>query len=234
MTSILCRNGSTLHSHTSLVDSKICWGVIARPVTYTRSAAPVESMVTPKQLAYIKVLGGDLVYAAGLTMKLASAYITDLKVNPRRSAHVQPALSKRSHFITELIKAVPDGYFAVQQADGLPVTFMRISRPKHGNYKGGTKVQTQHGENLVDAWIWMDDRQRLFTPRGPWGDVEPQIMLLMADWQGSAMRYSRLIGKCCRCNKALTDERSRYFGIGPDCEQVWPWVIDAVNEANGS
>jgi hypothetical protein len=234
MASIICRNG-TDHQHTSVLDSKICWGIV-RPPAPPAPVVPLtwrERPATESQIKYIKSLGGDEARARRMTGLQASDEIDRLKRNPRPMTPVQPERDSRTKMIVGLIDSVPSGYFAVQEADGRPVTFMRISRPKHGNFKDAIKVQTQHGPEFKDAWAYWPATDKLMHIRGPWGDVSPQLLMLIADWQGSTMRYSRLIGKCGRCNLALTDDRSRYYGIGPDCEQVWPWFIDEVDEIKG-
>jgi hypothetical protein len=38
---------------------------------------------------------------------------------------------------------------------------------------------------------------------------------------------------CSKCGKKLTHGRSRYYGIGPECEEFWPEVINFINETKG-
>jgi hypothetical protein len=47
-------------------------------------------------------------------------------------------------------------------------------------------------------------------------DVE---RIVSADPQLAAVRFSHLAIRCCRCGKALTEQRSKTYGIGPECRQ---------------
>lgn len=40
---------------------------------------------------------------------------------------------------------------------------------------------------------------------------------ILADPAAAALLYATELGRCCRCNRTLTDETSRALGIGPDC-----------------
>lgn len=126
-----------------------------------------------------------------------------------------------------LFPKIPKGYYAVQSDGDQPLQFIRVSFPNFGVYKGWQKIQSQHGDRLETGVI--------ISPQG-----EAQVfrlatldagMLIVADPVRAAIRYAREIGNCCRCNATLTDERSRYYGIGPECEKSWPDVIERVDES---
>jgi Family of unknown function (DUF6011) len=43
---------------------------------------------------------------------------------------------------------------------------------------------------------------------------------------GAAARFAAAHSACCCCGKALTDERSKTYGIGPDCRQgIYPEIL---------
>jgi hypothetical protein len=240
--SIICKNGD-VHTHDTVYQSKICWGVIKGFVSRPVSPTPVLEPATANQIRYVGTLGGDADYAAGLDKKGCSEYIKSLLANKGKpvtadisapTARPKQERTKRQEFILDMIKLVPDGYFAVTP-DGTDsnVTFLRVKRPTSGRLKGCLKVQTQHSEVLDDKFIYFTGSDRIWEKNGYSNEIEEALMFLMADWQGATMRYSRLIHKCCRCNLALTDDRSRWYGIGPDCEQVWPWMIEAIHDSKG-
>lgn len=229
---MICKNG-TPHQHETVYQSKVCWGVIARPVP-APVIRPVIAPATASQISYVGILKGDQDYAAGLGKLKCSEYIDSLKRKKPAVTVTAPTRSPKSKFIIDnLLGDLPNGYFAVQKEDGANITFLRVSRPKHGNYKDAVKVQTIHGPNMADAWVYHQNRDRLFIKHGAAPAIEENIMLVFTDWQAAAMRYARLIGKCARCNLRLTDDRSRHYGIGPICDKVWTSYIERVDEQEG-
>jgi hypothetical protein len=206
-------------------------------LAFGQKAFPNGPLSKP-QYDYISDLGGNLDYAKTLTYSQASAYIVSLKGRKMSTPATPPPpkpVDPRLALIGGLLASVPDGYFAVQDHEGGQVTFMRLSTPPNGKFRGSRKLQTAHGSayglKLVDtSALW---------PSGKWsfykrdeGTVIEWLMMLVADHQTAALRYAQKIGKCCRCNASLTDERSRHYGIGPECEKHWPWVLTRVDERN--
>lgn len=123
---------------------------------------------------------------------------------------------------------IPDGYFAVELGDGSPLQFYRINTRKVGVYKGKRTIQTQHSESYI--------MRAVISPDGTWmirpGMSVDHVALVIADHKSAARAYALEIGKCCRCNTKLTDERSRHYGIGPECEKHWPWMLEMVDLQN--
>lgn len=236
--SITCKNGS-VHSHSTVTESKICWGLIPAP---TPAPAPAKSWQTPRatqrQLDYIKDLGGDCNFAAALSVERCSKYIDNLKASKAAAPAERRAAvtdDPRLAMVKALIEKVPSGYFAVQRESGAPIKFIRISRPKVRNgvrsnrFAGAIKIQTQHGPRLQEAGaLW---------PGGQWSIwdsfLPDALLLLVSDFHTCARRYAKEKGTCMRCNADLTDSRSRHYGIGPECENYWPWVLEEVDEENG-
>lgn len=222
-----CLNGSP-HQHSLAIEGRACYGLIKLPGSVAPTPSYLEARITPRQLKYIEDLGGDAMHAAKLSKSEASAYIDRLKKGAGSMTTTEPVKTKRDQqldMLAELIKVIPDGYFATQIEEGERINFVRISRPKRNRYAGSIKVQTQHGprfENAAALW-----------PSGKWSVWDSRVidflLLLVVDFKGCALRYARTINKCCRCNAALTDERSRHYGIGPECEKHSPWVIEEVD-----
>jgi hypothetical protein len=150
------------------------------------------------------------------------------------------ALQPRTSVPLPMLEATPDGYFAVRVDDNDAYRFLRISRkfPKHSKKIGCVQVQSQHSDDLkpvmmyrpLDSpkgskeWLWVA------TPR-----MERYVILAMVDPLGTGLKYAQELGRCCICGKTLTDERSRHYGIGPECEKVHPEriaYIDGLNSEN--
>jgi hypothetical protein len=195
--------------------------------------------VTDRQLDYIETLGGPAARQAAthLDRKAASALIDELKKKPKEVAPMpEPVVRQedpRHKMIKGLLPMVADGYYAVQKDEGGHVDFLRISRPKKNKWAGCIKVQTVHGSvgkvKLSPepvAAMWASGTFSVYLRNNT---VEDMLLLLVADSQGSLRRYARLLAHCCRCNAELTDDKSRHYGIGPECVKYWPHIIEQVD-----
>lgn len=130
-----------------------------------------------------------------------------------------------------LLVNVKDGYYAAEIGDGRynDLKFFRVSRPKTGQYAGTTKIQWQIADNWRIA-ILVRANGTYWKPNDAPAMAEDYVLAIMVDATGCARRYAKEIDKCCRCNTSLTDERSRHYGIGPECEKHWPHIIQLVDE----
>lgn len=230
--SFICKNGST-HSHQTVIESKICWGILRPPAPPT----PVVDLITKRQRDYIEVLGGDLTYAAKLNKAEASDYISKLRMIPKPMPvpeEKKRVTDPRLDMLKGLIDMIPTGYYAVTPQSGAHIDFLRLSRPKvtaRTQFRGSLKIQTQHGPSLdLAAVLWQSGNWSIYK-----NTVIDMLMLLVTDHHTAAMRYAKEIGTCMRCNAELTDDRSRHYGIGPECETKmgWGWVIPVTDERNG-
>lgn len=247
--SIKCGNKKFAeHLHETVEQVKICYGLVTSiPVTVP---VPNEfhSGPTDRQLKYVEFLKGDPVHAAKLSVRECSDYIKQLKTGGRSvtpeptppppppvvpiASSWQPRVPRlpdlRLSLLQGLLSSVPDGMFAVQPEEGAHTTFMRISHPKNGRLAGCLKIQTLHSETLTDALIqWPSKSWSVFKPL-----VIDALMLLVVDWKSAAILFGRELGRCCRCGKALTDDRSRHYSIGPVCDKIWTSIIDTVDAQN--
>lgn len=142
-----------------------------------------------------------------------------------------------------MLELIPSGYYAVRPDTDTPFAFVRLVNPVNvGKMKGWVKVQTQHGENFEDRWYWNpsnpDPRTHVRTIHSwkfVWHgqSVEDLMLLMIVDHRRAARDYAREIGNCHRCNKDLTDERSRHYGFGPECEKVLEGEKDEIDDENG-
>lgn len=131
------------------------------------------------------------------------------------------------------LEQVPEGYFAVRHDTNEPWAFFRIARPNFGRYKGCIKIQSKHSEQLVDRWIYYPMTHRVLQHQYRDRDIESYVMLIVADWHGATMEYARAFNRCGCCSKELTDERSRWYGVGPECEKKPRWAF-AVEDVDNS
>lgn len=128
-----------------------------------------------------------------------------------------------------MVRNTRDGRYAVE-LDG-KWTFLRFSRPKNGKRKGCLVVQTQHSE-AYKPFVTFYPSGSLFIAQNK-SILDAALMMVAADPFTSAMNYGRELGCCSRCGRELTDERSRYYSIGPECEKYWPEIINYINETKG-
>lgn len=175
------------------------------------------------QLRFIRDLGGSMARAVQMTRLDASVYITLLKKEGR-------AVNNRQLKVPlGYLKDIRDGYYAARRDDNEELKFLRISRPKRGIYTGCIKVQSQHGPNLTPVlYVRPNDEVVVQDWR-----YEEALLLVAVDQRGCAITYAEEIGNCMRCNCELTDERSRWYGIGPECEKHWPDMIALVADRKG-
>lgn len=132
--------------------------------------------------------------------------------------------------LRKMLLATKDGRYAVRPDDETAWTFIRLSRPKNGRSKGLLKIQYQASEaylpvanlSLTSDYVAVFDKRFL-----------PSLMLVVCDPTTGAYNYGRALKRCSRCYKELTDDRSIYYAIGPECEKHWPEVIAMVNEKHG-
>jgi hypothetical protein len=188
--------------------------------------------VTERQLSYIDKLGGDRNYASKMTKGPASDYIEMLKKGTapvtQQPAPPKPPENNRYKTIVplDMLLLVPDGRYAVRQDSNHPYVFFRVSRPKNGNFAGMFKVQTQHGEDYKLNMTVSLKTNKVYMYDKRW---ENDLLLVCVDWNGAGIAYGQELGRCSICGKELTDERSRWYGIGPDCETRHPHRIELVD-----
>lgn len=226
--SVLC--GYCHNLHDTVDDVKVCYGILPRQPAVPYSPHPPFVPSTQSQRHYVEILNGDTVYAAKLSKVACSSYIDELK---RKGARVSPtpapAPNPKLDMFKMLLPQVPDGRYAVREDDTQPYTFIRLKRHTHGKLNGCVTIQTQHSEKLMRAGIqW---RNGLWTFEKPW--IVDKMLVVCVDPEIAGDAYARELGRCRICGKELTDERSRWYGIGPDCETRHQGVIERVDERNG-
>lgn len=205
------------------------------PATGGVQVVYVDAEPTGKQLWKIKNLGGQA--TPNMTRLQASELIEELlgrKEKPVPEPQVQPAVDRHGYPTTTkvpmtFLQALPDGRYAVQMDSTVPHTFFMVTRPKSGRFAGTIKIQTQHGENFELCMVIWPKGNLTFYRAG----YEDDLLLLVVDPTGAKTTYGQIKKRCGQCGKELTDPRSRWYGIGPECEKRNEGIIIAVNETKG-
>ncbi len=228
------------HQHSSVYEAKVCQGIIRPlyvpppPVSYT---PPAPAFVPPSraQLNYVRDLGGDVAHARTLeggVGKSCSVYISQLVADKRGSR-----VNDRKEWIpTGILGLIPDGRYAWRPDESVPFVFIRVSRPKTGQYRGTTKVQTKHSDAYSLALVeWKPGEQTKYRPVGYAENVDliEALKGIWIDKDEARYQYALHYTECGICGKSLTDERSRWYGIGPDCETRNEHVIEYVHNHRG-
>lgn len=135
--------------------------------------------------------------AAPLTKGRAGEIIDALKLCPfkQKQASAKPAPS---------LPQVAAGRYALED-DG-QVAFFQVDRPTKGRWAGATFLTRLSGENHEP--IRRRQQPALFN------DV---IAAIAADPEAAARRYGHYRNECGYCRHGLTDQFSRFFGVGPVC-----------------
>jgi hypothetical protein len=196
--------------------------VAASPSVYVKP-------ISPGQKSYINDLGGH--WEVDWSYDRASEEIVRLKGGGGRPTSSHVSQDPRLKIIENMLQMIPDGYYATAP-DGVGghVDFLKLARPQRGRFKGCIKISTQHSERWQERIIgW---------PSGQWSvyqqNVIDMVLLVIADYHSCARRYAIEKQACCVCNTALTDDRSRHYLIGPDCEKKerWAHVLEEVDNIN--
>lgn len=139
----------------------------------------------------------------------------------------------------EILFDIREGRFAVSISGTKKLDFVRVSivkpaRSGHRRHVGAMRVQTQHSDSLKDRAFITRDGQVHLTSNTMTADYLTQIFMgIISGQRDSAILYGREKGQCCRCGRELTDERSRHYGIGPECEKHWEEIVSEIDEAEG-
>lgn len=130
-----------------------------------------------------------------------------------------------------MVENLKEGRYAVRRDTDDPFVFVRVSRPTRGRRRGCLVIQTQHSDWYED-FVTIYPSGKVFTAKLT-ERLDMALFIVCADPMTAAINYGRELGHCSRCGRELTDERSRYYSIGPECEKHWPEIIAHINEESG-
>lgn len=220
--------------HVSIEEARNCYLRIAAAIPPPPSVQLFVPITSP-QLDYLVDLGEDRAVAARMSKSEASDRIRVLKRNPRPVKNLITSAPNRTQtkvpiqMLRDAIYPGVQGRFAVRADDTQPYTFFRFSMPKSGKFKGCLKIQTQHGPRYELAMaVWPNDKVTVYN-----ASIEDELLLAVVDPNGAKIAYGRELNHCGICGTELTDERSRWYGIGPDCETRYSQIIRLVDDTRG-
>jgi hypothetical protein len=125
-----------------------------------------------------------------------------------------------------MTEAKPD-YFAVPDPLDPEKKLSYWYRPKRGKNAGRLQQWPLRRNNWGVLWskdvLALPPQERDDYRIAHWNRVraarEEVTRLIQADPVGAAAKFADCHSICCCCGKGLTDERSKAYGIGPDCRQ---------------
>lgn len=159
-------------------------------MSYLRNLLAEREVPTSQVEQVQEALGGQL------TKRQASTWIDALQQHPKTA---------RPQANTTSLPDVPAGHYATASRTGNnDLDFWRVDRPTQGQWAGRTFVKRVIGGHE-------DQRVNLTETRAALEAI------LAAGLEEASRAYGQSIGRCGRCNRSLTDETSRAYGIGPDC-----------------
>ena len=138
-----------------------------------------------------------------------------------------------------MIQNVPPGNYAVQQQEGDPFRFYRLTFPEKDVWDSGirankkvtgTKIQRRSSDDLKDVLLDLPTNEYLnWTQPG----LDNDLLAICVDWKAAAKAFAKELQRCGRCGKSLTDIRSRWYLLGPECETYWEWWVPERDEEEG-
>lgn len=227
MPSIIC--GKCQRIHTSVAQVHACHFPMHRTTSW-RDGQPSK-----KQLWKIKELSKQkhyLVNTKPLTAGDASDLITQLiKMET-------PTMNETPLIPLNMLRMIRFGRYAVPNNDQTEMIFLRVAETKGKNSilpVGSVKVQTKHAETWQDRLVVKPDgkvyRQDHSLIKGM--KLADILIAVLSDQTTAAMEYAIRKDECARCGVELTDDKSRFFGLGPDCQKDWPHMVGMVIERKG-
>lgn len=113
------------------------------------------------------------------------------------------------------LSELPAGRYAVP--GGTTRLKVQVDKPAEGRWAGYTFVRDA-------AEYGSGQRYGKAAPGGRYvGQIEDELVVILADPAAASMAYGRLVGRCGICNRHLEDEQSVERGIGPVCAQRMGW-----------
>lgn len=183
------------HYHDSVADVRECYNV---SVTF-----PITNTHRPNKYPDVCIKCGWLVPAeTGRVDKVEDKWVVthlEGECKPKSEKIVVGATGMARY------EAIPAGHYATKSLTGNnDFDFWRVDIPAEGPHKGKQFVK------------------RIVGGKPEWGttrNIKFKVMdaILAEGIDICAKRYADELGRCSRCNRTLTDETSRMYGMGPEC-----------------
>jgi len=190
---------------------------------------------TGAQLDYIADLAkkkGIKNYKVPTSRRTASETIEWLKRQPAQKVEGQPG-SIISFLAANMIQ---DGRYAVRLDNKTQPIFVIAKRPKMGSYTNRLVLSTQHGPQYVRRLVFDLTTQKCEFQHNRLIDghrLADVITAVVVNQNQAALDYATEKGVCHRCARELTDERSVFYGVGPECEKMVPSYVAWVEDVKG-
>ncbi|MEU6929017.1 DUF6011 domain-containing protein [Streptomyces sp. NPDC046374] len=129
------------------------------------------------------------------------------------------------------LDAVADGYYAIPDPDDPgTMTYWRRIRTDRKNALTGWPAKAWYGPPVPRrSDVPVDDAERAAFVAA-WSQARraylDRIVGTIAEDQVTAgRRFAEFRIRCCRCGRALKDETSKTYGIGPECRSGIPAAV---------
>ena len=229
-------------SHDTVAEGRVCakfeerrTAEANRAAAYNRVTPWQELDATANQVSFI----ADLSKKKGVpTVKPdnrahASRLIAYLKAKPDVKNPEQPGFQ----LDFRMVNLIKSGRYAVRADDTSPYIFIRVLRPTTGKLRGMLKIDTQHSDQWIKRLVFSSSGALMYHRRGMHHgqSLSELLTLIMVNQAEGAWNYAELLGACGACGKTLTDERSRYYHVGPDCERkpIGQAILNHVTDIKG-
>lgn len=233
MASIICGHCNTVHVTVSQVAD------CARREYAPTPAPTTVHPPTASQLRYIEVLcdkkGMSLNGRSPKSKRQASEWITKLNALEDKPVTQQAYTPTKSPLPFHMLQMIQPGRYAIPNDENNELIFVRVAAPRTGRMAGMIQVQTQHSDSWTRRLLVAPDERVIAMRRETVKGMELRDVLtaVFSDQTSAAMLYAEKEHLCARCGKKLTDDRSRWYGIGPECEKHWVGYMNQVEEHKG-
>jgi hypothetical protein len=184
------------HEHASVAEIRACYGV---------SESNVQTLNYKKNMypGNCQLCGGKVDAEQGRVDKIDGKWQTS---HLDGKCPAKPKLeAPRTIANTDRYDGIPTGHYATVSLTGKnDLDFWRVDRPEQGAYAGRTFVKRIVG-GKPDLNVSRDTKFKALEAILEFGPEK------------SAQLYGMELGRCSRCNRHLTDETSRLYGMGPEC-----------------
>jgi hypothetical protein len=161
----------------------------------------ILDILAKRELPEVTVKSTRVRLAQGLAKFAGIQFITNYKSAPLKAQPVAPKTAPAAAVETPSAE-VPDGRYAIQMDDQDKPHFYSV---KHGWKPGVIFVDEQASDDRYPVRN-RAARERILAEiaKGP---------------EAAGLAYARLLGRCRRCDRTLTDHNNPYFamGLGPEC-----------------
>lgn len=143
-----------------------------------------------------------------------------------------PVLECTSSEMNLDLSVLPSGRYAAPELTGRnDMIFIMVTRTKKDKFRdrryrfGKYRTGREHvPAGTIEVKEWSADSKRLCGQQKPGevyqGEYEEQFSQILVNPEVYAKLFGLLVGHCYRCGKTLTDEMSRAYGIGPECQKM--------------